>query len=391
MFLKPTRSWWVDYVEPILGIVTALLIAGTLVAAHTNAATKRNDFSDFVESARSLREGGDPYQRPVEAGPDTNLNTPAAMLVFVPFSLMPTVVAFDVWTLIAIAAYIGAAYRIASAIAPSRTISIAGAILVTQAAIASLLLGQTTGLLTLLLTVAWIADRHDRRWSAGFLVGVAIGFKPFLALFGVYAVWRRSQPWFFGMCAGALAVALIGLLAVGVDGYRSWLATLADITWTAHVLNGSLLGLLARTLSTTPEVLHATPLVNRYELVVPLWWGSALVVALAGGRALYLTRDRDKAWSIVAIGSLLLSPLGWVYYLPIAAGPIMAVALKSRRAAQVLLAVGYACLLVPPLAASTSGASTAMAGSIANWALLLLFAGAAQAVPSVPTATQRRW
>src|SRR5262249_18015726 len=161
-------------------------------------------------------------------------------------------VALRVWTAIAIAAYALAAFWIAREVAPGRMVTVAAAVVLSQPAITSLLLGQIGAVLMLLVTAAWIADRRNRPWLAGSLIGVAIGAKPFLIVFAAYAIWRRSRPLALGMAGGVAAVAAAGILAAGVDGFRSWLAALGQISWSAHVANGSLHGLLTRTLSTTP-------------------------------------------------------------------------------------------------------------------------------------------
>src|SRR5207248_8807465 len=103
------------------------------------------------------------------------LNTPASVLVFLPFSFLNDAVAFRLWTATAVIAYVLAAIWIAREVAPGRTVTIAAAVFLSQPAITSLLLGQTTGLLMMLLTAAWVVDRDDRPWLAGVLLGIAIG------------------------------------------------------------------------------------------------------------------------------------------------------------------------------------------------------------------------
>jgi hypothetical protein len=376
--MRARPSSWAIYAEPLLGIVAAVVVATTLATVHRIAgAGSRNDFTVFLESARWLREGADPYQRPIDPGPGQNLNTPATALVFLPFSFLPTATAFQVWTVVAIAAYLLVGRWIAGAIAPGRTISIASAILIAHPAIVSLLIGQITALLMLLVTAAWIADREERPWRAGVLVGVAVAAKPFLGIWVVYALWRRSRPLLAGLCLGFAAAAIVGLIVGGISGYRSWLSALGQISWTAHVLNASLLGFFTRTLSATPDILQMTPIVLQPRLVQPLWWGSVAVVVALGARTLLRTRDRDRVWALVLVSSLLLSPLGWMYYVPLAAGPLLAVAAHARRSTRAILAAGYVCLLLPLLSSPGLGVvvNTALFASMYFWGVTLLFAG----------------
>ena len=235
-------------------------------------------------------------------------------------------------------------------------VSIAGAIFLSQPAIMSLLLGQIGGVMMLLVTAAWIADRRDRPLLAGVLLGVGIGAKPFLLVFAAYAVWRRSLALAAGLAAGVAAMAALGLMTAGVAGFRSWLGAIEQITWGAHVANASLLALLTRTLSTTPAILHATPVVVRPELVQPLWWIGAAIVCAVTAATLLWTRNMDQAWAILLIACLLVSPLGWVYYATMFVGPLLAVARTASRPVQFLIAAGCACLNIPPTNISSLGA-----------------------------------
>jgi Glycosyltransferase family 87 len=375
---RPRASWWPLYAEPVLGIVACSVALATFATVSLISDTFPNDFSVFLESARRLRAGADLYQAPLRAGPGYNLNTPAVVLAFVPFSFLADAVALRIWTLLAIAGYALGAYWIAREVAPARTVTVSAAVVLSQPAITSLLLGQIGAALMLLVTAAWVADRRNRPWLAGCLLGLAIGAKPFLVVCAAYVVWRRLRALALGVCAGLAAATAIGWLAAGFAGFRSWLAALEQISWSAHVANGSLFGLFTRTLSTTPEVLHATPIALRPELVQPLWWTAAAIVGVVLVRTLIVTRDLDRAWAVALAASLLVSPLGWVYYATIFAGPLAAVALTATTRSRLLLAAGYVCLLVPPLAGPPLGRiGVLLFGSIYAWGFLFVLAGVA--------------
>jgi glycosyl transferase family 87 len=241
--------------------------------------------------------------------------------------------------------------------------------------VTSVLLGQIGAVLTLLITAAWLADRDDRLMRAGVLMGAAIGVKPFLAVFGAYALWRRSRSMLAGLSLGFAATLLVSLLAAGVSGFQSWVGALGKISWSAHVVNGSLQGLFTRIFAINDPVLHATPLVVRPHWVQPVWWASVAIVVVLGARALVLTRSRDIAWSLVLVGSLLISPLGWEYYGTIFAGPLIAAALAARRPAQILIAAGYVCMLTPPITVPLGVVGILLFGSIYTWGFLLIYAG----------------
>src|SRR5207237_578541 len=92
--------------EPVLGSIAFSVALATFAAVSLIADTSPNDFTVFLESARWLRQGADLYQHPLRAGPGYNLNTPASVLIFVPFSFLPDAVALRAWTILAIAAYV---------------------------------------------------------------------------------------------------------------------------------------------------------------------------------------------------------------------------------------------------------------------------------------------
>ena len=371
-------SPWALYAEPILGILAFSVAVATFAAVTSIADTSPNDFSVFMESARALRAGGDLYGPPERSGPGYNLNPPAVVLCFVPFSFLGDAIALRVWTGLSMAAYLLASYSIARSIAPGRTASIATAVFLSQPAITSLLLGQMGGVLMLLLTACWLADRRDRPFLSGVLLGIAIAAKPFLIVCAAYAVWRRSRRLAMGLAAGIAGVIAAGLAAAGAAGFRAWVDAIGQISWSAHVANASLLGLLTRTLSATPEILHATPLVVRPDLVQPLWWTGVVLVSAVAVWGLIRTRSHDAAWALLLVGSLIVSPLGWVYYAALFTGPLVAVALAATRPVRAIIAVGYTCLLVPPLSATGFGAIGILVfGSVYAWGFLLLFAGAA--------------
>jgi hypothetical protein len=371
-------SWWTLYAEPVLLV---LAVVSTIVAfAIATDTTKPADFHVFWDSARAYREGLDPYTgRPPRVGSGFNLNPPVALLLFLPFSFMPLVPAFLVWTALEIVGYVIASHWIARAIAPGRTVAISAAVLASQATFAALHLGQITALMMLLLTAAWLADRDDRPLRAGILIGVAMVFKLFLGVFLGYALWRRSKAFALGLTAGAAAVTIGGLLVAGMSGYRSWIAVLGAVSWLAHLSNASLLGLITRELTVVPgESFRFHPIAARPDWVNPVWTAAVTVVVFTASYALWRTRDRDRGWAITLLGGILISPLGWVYYAPLATGPLLALAQSASHRTRVMLAAGYVCFLVPfTVMARPLGALATLAfGAMYTWGFLLWFMAA---------------
>jgi alpha-1,2-mannosyltransferase len=277
---------------------------------------------------------------------------------------------------------------IARAVAPGHAVAIASSVLVTQAAYANLRLGQVAWPLMLLLTGAWLADRSRRPVLCGVLVGAAAAWKPFLLVFAPYLLWRREWRALAAMTATIAVTVLAGLLAVGVAGYESWLASLRLVGWAGHPLNASLRGLLTRGL-TVPTLIEqpTTPVIAAPAWLDPAWLVASAVVIAVGVRQIVVTRSVDVAWATLTLSALLVSPLGWVHYVPIATGPLVAVLVAGRPGAMQLAAVGVALLCVPFawLKATIFGpALTLTFASSYTWGLLLLLASTINATRGAP-------
>jgi hypothetical protein len=186
-------------------------------------------------------------------------------------------------------------------------------------------------LLMLPLTLGWAAARRDEWTRAGVYLGLAMGLKLFLLIFVPYLVLRRRPGAAAASCATAAASFLTGLLVVGVSGYWSWLSQLASVTWAWRGPNASILGILTRSLSENP---YYTPVAVATELVFPLWFPLVAIVAGVSLAAVRLDHDPsavDRAFAILLSAALLISPLGWIYYLWLALGPVAALAIAWNR------------------------------------------------------------
>jgi hypothetical protein len=152
--------------------------------------------------------------------------------------------------------------------------------------------------------------------------------KPFLLIFLPYFVLRRDRQALVGMAGALGAVFAIGVVVFGVDSYVEWAGQMPRITWSSHYLNASFMGILQRCFGRSYLALVA----KAPALVLPLATLLSLVVAGVTFRALARAgRARvDAEWTALLLASLLISPLGWNYYLWIALWP--AAALVAERA-----------------------------------------------------------
>jgi len=172
-------------------IVLAAISMGIVFTIVLEPTRTHADFFTFFDSARQLRAGGDPYLgEPLRQGAGYNLNPPSVLLLFLPFAWLPLLPGFLLWTVINTAAYALSAWLIARHVAPRYGVEVVAAVLVSQVTFLGLQLGQHVGLLMGVLTAAWLADRRQRFFVAGALLGGAMAVKLFLGVFLFYAIWQ---------------------------------------------------------------------------------------------------------------------------------------------------------------------------------------------------------
>jgi hypothetical protein len=173
----------------------------------------------------------------------------------------------------------------------------------------------------------------------------------------------------------------VGLAAFGWPLHVAWARAIASADWPWAMMNGSLLGLVSRTLAPSP---YFTPLADWPAAVVPLWIAASAAVLLVAARSLWRERtsargEADAAFAVLIVSALLVSPMGWIYYLPVAAGPLLALWLERRAApppwsvrnmALALAAPGLVCPVGAALLGRHSAAGTLTLGSIFVWSML---------------------
>jgi hypothetical protein len=103
-----------------------------------------------------------------------------------------------------------------------------------------------------------------------------------------------------------------GAVLAGPMSLVQWIEVGRNVTWFPHPLNASLAGL-----------------VSRAGWGWHLWLALTILVFAATVVAVWRSRHVDFGWAACALAALLISPLGWVYYLPLLAGPLTAVAMET--------------------------------------------------------------
>lgn len=361
-------AFWGDLVRAIAAafliiVVAACLIYYTALAKLMFTALHMNDFGKFYYSTRAFLAHGDMYapspatEIPVtetETRQFANMNPPHFHLLLLPVATMPPLAALIVWTVVSAAALGWSLHVIARELGLRRTwtglVWTLFAVIVVGATGIIVVTGQVTFLLMLPLTLAWARARKGRWSSAGIWLGLLAGVKPFLGLFGVYLLLKGRYRAALFMIGSASAFVAVGVLVFGVANYQNWLRALSGVNWTWAVMNASIEGLLSRSFANP----FTTSFIYAPEVVKPLTWGISLAVLMVSG--IVLLRDKsdrriDRAFALLLIVALLVSPLGWIYYIWLAAAPLWALYVSRTagrsRARNVLLVIAAIGILSP--------------------------------------------
>jgi hypothetical protein len=387
----------------VLGVVLWLVFyaaTGRFMATRMHM----NDFGRFYYSARLFLDGQDMYgpspATPVMVAPNVthaflNMNPPHFHLIMLPLAVLSPGQALLVWTLASLLS-LGVSLllivrELAVRISAARVLWSLLAMLTFAATGTVVATGQVSLLLLLPVTLAWLAARRGAWARAGAWLGLAMSVKPFLFIFLPYFLLRRYP----GAAVTALLVAagafVTGMLVFGLASHLAWLSALGATDWSWAAMNGSILGVLSRTMSESP---YFTPLVSAPGLVRPLWLcGAAIagVLTLAAAWRDDSPEAVDRGFVLVLVGAQLVSPLGWVYYFWLPVGPAAALVadwLRQRRdrtatagtsAAHwrnVLLWTSLPCLVWPlglVTAWQPSRLATATLGSVYFWGTVLVW------------------
>ena len=370
---------WGDLIRAVTLVITLPILASLTgvygnVVRNTIEIRQGQDFGLFYESALPVptERQGDPLT--------PNLNPPHFNILVRPFTLLDLPQALLAWLAT------GAAALLLSLMVIVRTLGLRGWAVLAACAflyasapmVATLLTGQVGLVLLLPFTIAWASVRKHRYVAAGVWIGVCASIKPFFLLFIPYLVMHRQK----GAAAASLvpiaALFGIGIGYYGIDAYCVWIADLLSVTWAEHYMNASVLGFLERSLSTSEW--QQVPLIDAPQVVVPLWATLCAAIGVATLSRVRGTSDVDRQFLLVTTAALLLSPLGWLYYLWFLAPPVIAIASRLDRATWRERLPGFALagFLVPPFLPLGAhgwsyGLGTVTLGSVYFWSVAALW------------------
>ena len=324
-------------------ICAAAFVLDTLLMRAMTERLQMNDFGKFYYSTRAFLDGRDMYAPSpatnlrFENTPDLqylNMNPPHFHLLVLPLSTLEPRYAVAVWMAVSVFALIVSLLLIAREIPIKwnsvRVMAAVCGVLAFAGTQAFFLTGQISMLLMLAMTLCWRDARRGRWGAAGVWLGVCSSVKPFVLIFLPYLLaTRRFRAAGVALVTAASCFA-IGVLVFGVQNSLSWYRALSQSgDWAWAEMNASAFGFFRRVFDTQPI---APPVLVKPQLV-KLWMAAAGVI---GGVTLVVAAtDKsssavDRAFAMLLIAALLISPLGWIYYMTVVAGPVAAVVFEPR-------------------------------------------------------------
>jgi hypothetical protein len=392
-----------DVIRVAIGTAVIALIVFSLAyhAAIIHFMTVKlhmNDFGKFYYSARLFLDGEDMYGPspataiPIsesETGQFLNMNPPHFHLIILPLALLSPERALQTWIVLNLAAFLLSLWMISRELGLRWTVPRALwatlGVLVFSSTGAVIVTGQLTFLLMLMLTFAWRAARQDRLIAAAWWLGALASIKPFLAIFGLYLVVRRHLIPLLVMTAVAAASFALGLTVFGWPAHQSWVNALRSANWSWPAMNGSITGFFTRAFAESPLF---SPVLLRPGLARVFAFAGCFVVLVWSVRRLWTIwrasrspsiSATDRTFALLLLTSLLVTPLGWVYYLWLLAGPLGAISrelapgLRSPRAWIVMAAIPGALCPLLLTARWDAGWATVTFGSAYFWLTLALW------------------
>ena len=340
--------------HPLVQIASAWLVVvlvGYNIAFLRAAADLHwNDFGKFYYAVRSWQDGVSLYTptiatRLTDGSGDfefLDMNPPHFHILLLPLARLDLGVAARLWLAAnALAALLSCwltLRELGIRLKRWQWLPVLALCLGSTATMANSITAQCTGILMPCMTLAWIDARRGRWGSCGAWLGVLASIKPFLGLFLLSFAVRRHWRGILSMAVVGGLCGVAGALTFGWRSYLDWMQALSDVSWVWSAMNGSLLAILTKGLSPSPTL---APLIEAPASIYPLWLAACLLVSLWSVRALFWSTDHLFAVTILA--SLLMSPLGWVYYLWLALPPCLAL-WRHRTSVFTWAGLAYQCI-----------------------------------------------
>jgi Glycosyltransferase family 87 len=331
----------------VVGLILVITLSFTYSRIFGSINILYSDYGNFYHSQHLFLEGKNSYspvyfiqgkpnsppqKKPLRLG--ANLNPPFFILATFPFAYLSYPHALFLWFLFSILAGAISVLRIQKTLYPGIKPTLQSRVGVLLAffayfpTFASLQLGQVTLLLLPLLVLSWQSARNHQSTRAAVFLGIAASLKPFIALFSLYFLLRKEHRALLTFIITCISCALLAVLFLGIAAYHSYLQGLNHIIWAASSWNVSLYGMLLRLFGGPESNAALFSLPKILPFLYPI-----LVFGLLGGIFIFFhsysnsflddKKKIDLEFSMILVAMLLISPLGWIYYLPFLSLPFL--------------------------------------------------------------------
>jgi hypothetical protein len=329
----------------VFGFLAITLLVYSMVVTETITHQLKNDFFLFHHAAYNFWQDQSVYkpiaaeiehaaslqkilhQNPNTAVHSANLTPPTFILLTLPLGLLKESVALIIWTIISLAincCNVFLLYRIffKAYCKPIIYWALLGIYCASIPAIASVNLGQLSPYLLLSILWIWQWSKKDHDIKTGLLLGLLLSIKYFFGLFALFFLMQKRIRLIAAAIASFALMNSLAYLVIGKSAFVQYQQNLSHIYWYINNWNASLFGFLSR---------FDAHITNLY--FIPARWVS--VTYYCGCAALLFIQiqlcrkplgrayDFDFAFCYVLIASILMSPLGWLYYLVIMIIPIL--------------------------------------------------------------------
>ena len=364
------------------GIGAGILVGYNYVLLRSAHVVHWNDFGKFYYAALNWKSGASLYAPTIATKVFVesigmqflDLNPPHFHLLLLPITTVSFETSARIWlvanAVAAIAAIVLVMRELKLRIALVHWLPLTCLSLASAATGANSLTAQCGGILMLPMALAWRSARRDEWGRCGAWLGVLVSIKPFLGLFLPTLALLRQWRALWMLCVSALGCAVLGALVFGWWSYVEWFRALQDVSWVWATMNGSIWALVEKSFGWSP---YLTPVVLRPALVTPLSIAASAIVAIVSTRV--VSRSIDHAFSVTVLASLLISPLGWTYYLWLAVPGCFAL---WRVRLSPITWMGLLLLCVPLFGLAfgqPSALATVTVASAYTWGILALWIG----------------
>lgn len=269
-----------------------------------------------------------------------NLNPPFFTLISFPLAYLPYAHALFLWTFLSLLAGACAILCLQRKLDPD-SLSLASCLFILIGFFCylpnfvSLQFGQVSLLLLLPLVLAWQAARDKKVLMTGILLGFIASLKPFFGLFLVYFLIHKQWRGLLTFIATLVVCAISASIILNIESYLAYYHACQHITWAASSWNVSLYGILLRLIGGAESNAALFPLPGLITFIYPLLSILLLLIIIGFLRPtdqIESTQKTDLDFSMIIVGMLLLSPLGWFYYFPFLSIPVFILWNISKKA-----------------------------------------------------------